>query len=264
MSEMRWLPGLVMILCACTAKPVLRTDPQAFALGKALVEKAIDAQGGMSSYRDLGGVRLHMHATGPYYPTDADYVFDPVRNRGAMRRVDSKGHTIEWRYDGKQGGELIDGHCTSSPKRGRFVSGLLSNLLFWIGTPWKFLDQGAHVVAVDPAPLEQGARASPRFFVTYKDVGETPDDWFLVWLDPDTFRLQRITYLVSGFTKLLEMQGEWTNYVYVNGFGVAGTRSHHPKNGFWHALAPKVIHTTSAITTHEALTDALFATDCAH
>jgi hypothetical protein len=202
-----------------------------------------------------------MHAVGPYFPRDADYVFDPARNRGAMKRT-AKGHVIEWRYDGHTASEYVDGRCTSDRKRSRWIAGMVSNLLFWLGMPWKFLDAGATVIRVDDEPLHRGAPPAPRFFVTYKDVGDTPDDWYLVWLDPQTKRVARITYLVSGFTRVIEMQGEWSDYATIDGFAVATRRDHHPKNAFWHALAPKVVHTESAIETHVPLDDALFDATC--
>ena len=246
----------------CSARPGMRTDAGHLAAGKALVERAVAAQGGMARYRALGGVRLHLHATGPYYPTDADYVLDPARNRGAMSRRDRHGHLVEWRYDGHDAVELRDGRCVGGAKRGRWVSGMLSSLLFWLGTPWKFLDPGAQVSAAEPAPLTRGARPAPRFFVFYRDVGDTPDDWYLVSLDPATDRVARIVYLVSGFTRVIEMAGEWSAYEEVGGFQVATRRDHHPKNAFWHALAPNVVHSTSGLRTHEPLKDALFSTTC--
>jgi len=239
----------------------VRYDAASLSEGHRLVEAAIDAQGGMAAYRALGGVRLHMHATGPYFPRDADYVFDPARNRGAMRRVDH-GHVVEWRYDGKTASEYRDGVCTSNAKRGRWIAGMVSNLLFWLGTPWKFTDQGATVVAAPSKPMRRGVAPSPRFFVTYKDVGDTPDDWYLVWLDPRTSRIERITYLVSGYTRVIEMEGEWSDYATIDGFSVAARRDHHPKNAFWHALAPKVVHTESAFETHVPLDDAMFDPTC--
>jgi hypothetical protein len=240
---------------------VIREDVGVARWGRELALLAAEAHGGLDRYRQLGGVRLHMHATGPYYPTDADYLLDPARNRASMRAVGKHG-PVEWRYDGKHAIILENGRCIGTSKQRARVGGLLSSLVFWFGTPFKFLDEGAHVDEVSPAPLVKGAAPSARFLVTYRGVGDTPHDWYLVSLDPQTHRVAHIVYAVTGFTTLLEFAGEWQNYELFDGLWVATRRDHHPKRALLRAIAPKVIHTTSAVVTHQALDDAMFTAAC--
>ena len=137
--------------------------------------EAVAAHGGLDRWRTLGGVAAHLHADGPYYPREADYLFDPARNRAVARFRDKHGHAVEWRYDAKHGTILEDGRCVGSAKQRAKVGGLLSNLLFWLGVPFKCVDEGATQRGVD----------ADRYLVTYAGVGDTPRDWYLVTLAAD-------------------------------------------------------------------------------
>jgi hypothetical protein len=237
----------VPLLAACTARPALRNDPDVLARGRALAMAAVQAHGGLDRWRTLGGVRAHIHANGPYYAADGDYLFDPARNRAVARSTDKHGRAVEWRYDGKRGTILENGRCAGSAKQRAKVGGLLSNLLFWVGVPFKFVDQGATQRAVD----------GNRYLVTYA-VGDTPRDWFLVTLSPDQ-RVHDSVYVASGFTTLLEFRAVWEEWTDVGGW-LAGTRRRvEPKNGFWRALAPRIAYQMSDVRIGQALDDAAFA-----
>ena len=135
--------ALLWLLGACSARPPLRADPDVLARGHALALAAVEAHGGLPRWRALGGVALHLHAAGPYYPREADYLFDPARNRAVARFADKHGAAVEWRYDAKHGTIVENGRCVGSAKRRALVGGLLSNLLFWFGVPFKLVDEGA-------------------------------------------------------------------------------------------------------------------------
>jgi hypothetical protein len=250
----------MVLLVGCTARPHLRDDEDLRARGHALALASAAAHGGLERWRALGGVALHIRAAGPYYPRDADYVFDPARNRGVARFRDKHGD-IEWRYDGKSAVVLENGRCTGSKHRRAVVGGLLSNLLFWFGIPFKFLDAGATQRIVDnhrrPASEEPGV-AADRFFVTYSGVGDTPDDWYLVTVQNETKRVDHLIYVASGFTTALEFEALFEDYVSVDGFLVAQRRRVRPKNRFWRALAPNIAYVTSSVRLHQPLEDAMF------
>jgi hypothetical protein len=238
----------LVLLAGCSARPALRDDESLRARGHELAVVAARAHGGLERWRALGGVSLHLRASGPFYPRDADYLFDPARNRAIARFRDKHG-AIEWRYDGTRGTILENGRCTGNVKRGRRVGGLLSNLLYWFGVPFKLLDAGATQQFVD----------ADRFLVTYKNVGDTPDDWFLVRLQRDTRRIESIIYVASGFTKLFEFEALFEDYFPIEGFLVARVRRVRPKNKFWRALAPNIGYVTSDVRLHQRLDDAAFA-----
>jgi len=250
------LDELVRVVCtlalistaACSARPSLRDDPAVLSRGRALALEAVRAHGGLERWRTLGGVSLHLTASGPYYPHEGDYLFDPARNRALLRYVDKHGRSVEWRYDAKHGTILENGHCTGSAKQRAKVGGLLSNLLFWLGVPFKWVDEGATQRAID----------ANRYLVTYHGVGDTPDDWYVVTLLPDR-RVHDAIYVASGFTTIMEFRSVWEQWTDVGGFLVGTRRRVEPKNGFWRALAPRIAYRMSDVRIEQALDDAAFA-----
>jgi len=237
----------LLLLAACTARPSLRADPDVLARGRALAMAAVTAHGGLDRWRGLGGVAAHLHADGPYYAREADYLFDPARNRAVARFTDKKGHAVEWRYDAKHGTILEDGRCIGSPKQRAKIGGLLSNLLFWLGVPFKYVDEGA---------IQRGIDAN-RYLVTYS-VGDTPRDWYVVTLAPDR-RVHDAIYVASGFTTAIEFRSVWEEWTDVGGFLVGTRRRVEPKNGFWRALAPRIAYRMSDVRVGQPLDDAAFA-----
>ena len=238
----------LILIPACTARPSLRDDPDVLARGRALAMAAVTAHGGLDRWRSLGGVAAHIHANGPYYAAEGDYLFDPARNRAVARFTDKHHHAIEWRYDAKHGTIIEDGRCVGSPKERAKVGGLLSNLLFWLGVPFKFVDQGATQRGVD----------ANRYFVTYANVGDTPKDWYVVTLAPDR-RVHDAIYVASGFTTLMEFRSVWEEWTDIGGWLVGTRRRVEPKNGFWRALAPRIAYQLSDVRIGQPLDDAAFA-----
>ena len=238
---------------ACTARPSLRDDAGVFARGRALALDAVRAHGGLDRWRTLGGVALHLHADGPFYPREGDYLFDPARNRARLRTVDKHGHAIEWRYDATHGAILEDGRCVGSAKQRAKVGGLLSNLLFWLGVPFKFVDAGATQRGVD----------GDRYLVTYDRVGDTPRDWFVVTLAGDR-RVHDAVYIASGLTSLIEFRSVWEEWRDVGGFLVGMRRRVEPKNRFLRALAPRIAYVARDVRVGVPLDDDAFAppSDC--
>ena len=242
-----------LLVCAallplgCTARPVVRDDASVRARGRELAMESVAAHGGLDRWRAVGGVTLHLHASGPYYPHDGDYTFDPARNR-AVARFAGKHGPVEWRYDGKHGVILDGGRCLAG-KKGDFAGGLLSNLLFWFGVPWKLVDDGATQRRVDDS----------RLLVTYKDVGDTPDDWYLVTLQNEGKRVDHLIYVASGFSRAFEFEASFEDYFAVDGLLVARVRRVRPKNSFWRALAPDISYVAGDVQLHRPLDDAMFA-----
>lgn len=237
----------MLLLGACSARPALRDDPNVLARGHALAMRAVAAHGGLDRWQALGGVRVHIRSQGPYYPHEGDYLLDPARNRAVLTFRDKHGAPVEWRYDGKRGTILEGGRCTGSPKQRAKVGGLLSNVLFWFGVPFKWVDTGATQRAVD----------DHRYFVTYAGVGETPRDWYVVTLAPDD-RVHDAIYVASGFTTLMEFRMTWEEWTPVNGFLVGTRRRVEPKNGFWRALSPRIAYQLSEVRLGQPLDDAAF------
>jgi hypothetical protein len=254
--------GLVLVAVlatGCVARMHVPDDAAHRADGARLADAAVAAHGGMAAWQAIGGVRMHLVTEGPLsvYPRDTDWLLDPLRNRGVMRWQEP-GRTLEYRYDGHEAVIVENGRCVGSESHRREAAGRVSNILFWFGVPWKFRDQGAIVRATTPLPIHAGARPSPRFLVTYT-VGDTPQDWFLVSLDPDSQRIARIEYVASAFSRAVVLDGRWERCETIDGLSLVTRRVHRPRGALLRALARPFVQTLSAIELHQPLADADFA-----
>ena len=243
------------LLGGCISRIVLPSDAAHRAEGARLVEAAVVSHGGMEGWPGIGGVHLHLHSEGPtsIYPRETDWLLDPARNRGVMRWQEP-GRVIEVRFDGHEAIVVENGRCIDSEQRRIIGASRISNILFWFGVPWKFRDAGAIVSSTRSRALSSGAAPSPRFYVTYT-VGDTPQDWFLVSLDPQSARIARIEYVASEFSRMLVLDGRWERYAVIDGLTLATRRVHRPRNALLRAVSRPFVQELSEITLHHPLDD---------
>lgn len=250
---MKWAAA-ALVLCGCSAAlPALHPTAADEHRGRALAIAACRAHGGgawRERWRAIGGVRAHVSIVDPLglYPADGNWLLDPARNRALVRFWSRRG-PVEWRYDGRRAAILVGGACASTPGGRRLVAGLISNFLYWFGVPFKFLDEGARVVDAGGA----------RLLVTYRGVGETPDDWFLAETDPASGRLARVTYVSSVLSRYLQFRGEFSAYREHGGFAIATARSFGARSPAARALLPPVEHRFAEVAIGLPLDDAWFA-----
>lgn len=80
------------------------------------------------------------------------------------------------------------------------------HLLTWpyfISAPWKLGDPGVQLSPVDQRPLEGEMLPSARLTFE-RGVGDTPDDWYVVFADPETNELRALAYIVTYGTTVEE------------------------------------------------------------
>lgn len=84
------------------------------------------------------------------------------------------------------------------------------HLLTWpyfLAAPWKLDDPGAHATPASTAALRGEVKATTR--VTFEPgVGDTPDDWYVVYADPASKELDALAYVVTFGTSLEEAAAE--------------------------------------------------------
>ena len=74
---------------------------------------------------------------------------------------------------------------------------------YFLLAPIKLRDPGTHLEGLGDLPLRDGEDV-PAARLTFRDgVGDTPDDWYIVYSDPDTNRVSAMAYIVT-FGKDLE------------------------------------------------------------
>ncbi|MEQ8763336.1 MAG: hypothetical protein RL885_05375 [Planctomycetota bacterium] len=105
------------------------------------------------------------------------------------------------RIDLDEGGRLVfDGERAWSVGTGQAVYPMTRfHLLTWpyfFSAPWKLSDPGTLMSPIDERPLQGERLPSARMtFVT--GTGDTPDDWYVVFADPETNALRALAYIVT-------------------------------------------------------------------
>lgn len=115
------------------------------------------------------------------------------------------------------------------------LEGARFHLLTWpyfLAAPMKLRDPGSHLAALGPMP--QGGRELPTAKLTFDaGVGDSPDDWYIIYRHPDTQRLLAMAYIITYGVDKAEAEKEphaitFDDYKTVDGV----TLSTHWQ--FWH------------------------------
>ena len=178
-----------------------------------LVWNAIEYHGGLSNWWSNGPLYFRFNyrpkpGTGQYRDTyeTADYWRSVTRHQ----RVENQ--AVEYGWDGLQAWYAPD--TATIPYNTRFWA---LTPYYFAGMPFLFADQGIDLALEKPAVYEGETYYMVR--VTFGDgVGDAPDDFYVLYLDQETFRLAAIRYVVSypgyfpngGHTqeKLMTYEGE--------------------------------------------------------
>jgi hypothetical protein len=73
------------------------------------------------------------------------------------------------------------------------------HLLTWpyfLAAPWKLGDPGSRLEPLAPREL-RGERCDVARLTFDSGVGDTPDDWYVVYTDPETHELRALAYIVT-------------------------------------------------------------------
>lgn len=178
-----------------------------------LVWNAIEYHGGLSNWWNNGPLYFRFNyrpkpGTGQYRDTyeTADYWRSITRHQ----RVENT--AVEYGWDGVKAWFLPD--TASIPYNTRFWA---LTPYYFAGMPFLFADEGINLSLEDPTEYEGKTYHTVR--VTFGDgVGDAPDDFYVLYLDQETYRLTAIRYVVSypgyfpdgGHTqeKLMTYEGE--------------------------------------------------------
>ncbi len=187
----------------------------------ALVLEAIQAHGGLTSWLGAGTIRF----TFDYHPVDesrprrhTESHVDLWRSRARQDVVDSE-VAIGW--DGETAWEFPN--AEAFPGSARFWA---TTPYYFVGVPFVFADPGTRFERLPDSPLaerdaEEGSEAPSYHLVkiTYEDgTGDSPDDYYILYVDPNTKRVRALRYVVAypGFfpegghtpEKLMRYEGE--------------------------------------------------------
>ena len=188
-----------LVLAACAGRGASPTSPPA-----SFADRMVAAHGGPGWYEQ------------PAIASDLEVEFGgAVVLAGAMVFEPRTGRC---RIDLADGGVMLfDGReawATGGVPMPRF------HVLTWpyfLGVPWKLGDPGAALAVEHDRPL--GGVPHPTARLTFAaGTGDTPDDWYVLYADPQSHRLAGLAYIVTyGKTRAeaeehpsLALYGDWT------------------------------------------------------
>jgi hypothetical protein len=137
-----------------------------------------------------------------------------IETSGARSRFELKDGTILV-FDGE--------HAWVSPAASSFARARFHTRTwpYFLAAPMKLMDPGAKLEATGPRGLF-GKTCNTAKLSFEPGVGDTPDDWYVVYQDPETKRLAGLAYVVTYGKPLAEAEKEphavqYANFVEIDG-----------------------------------------------
>ncbi len=153
--------------------------------GQALLEKCIAAHGGLAKWKSFEGLEYNLDDNGKQV-----YQLTHLKDRRAYL----KSKTYEVGFDGKVAWALPD----VSEISGKSAAFYYNLDFYFIGVPFLLKDPGVNVSYEGEVNVSEKEYESLK--ITFgSGVGFTPEDVYYLYLDPETYVLQILTYSISYF-----------------------------------------------------------------
>ncbi|MCB1171015.1 MAG: hypothetical protein KDK25_11795 [Leptospiraceae bacterium] len=162
---------------------------------------------------------------------EATFWLDPALSRARMETPSGTTVVFDGAHFYAAGPEL---------KRARF------HVLTWpyfLAVPYKLRDPGTEREAMQPTAMN--GKRYPTMRLSFRSgVGDTPDDWYIVYQDPDTHRLHGMAYIVTYAKGLQDAESNphairYHDYEQFEGIPIATRWTFHPWNGAGQRGAPE-------------------------
>ena len=159
--------------------------------GEKLVLASIDAHGGIKKWRENGQLQFRWK----YFMTDKDKIIDSVQTVDPNTLAVT--HSVP-ESDVRFG--MIDGTAWIHPADAEFASPPRFWALtptYFIGIPFVFADESCEFELLSE-PKEFEGKAYTQVKVTYgEDAGDSPDDYYVLLIDPETKVTRGAYYIVT-------------------------------------------------------------------
>ncbi|NND32625.1 MAG: hypothetical protein HKN76_08545 [Saprospiraceae bacterium] len=180
--------------------------------GRGLLANCLEAHGGLDQWQKFEGLEYTLINNGK--PV---YQLTHLRDRRAYIRSED----FEVGFDGKVAWAYPDANNISGNSPAFYY-----NLDFYfVGMPFVLADPGVRVAHQGSAEVD-GKRFEVLQVTFGSDIGFTPDDIYLLYLDPESFRLEILVYSVSFFetnqSGLLKTAKVYSDYTEVQGLLMPG------------------------------------------
>jgi len=192
------LCGLYLLIFSCKQEKEKRTVSQAeqrkessFDLkenkGTVLLEKCLRAHGGLDTWKSFKGLGYTLNDNGKDV-----YQLTHLKDRRAYL----KSKKYEVGFDGKVAWALPD----ASEVSGKSAAFYYNLDFYFISVPFLLKDPGVNASYEGKAQVNEKEYESLK--ITFgSGVGFTPEDVYYLYLDPETYVLQILTYSISYFDK---------------------------------------------------------------
>ncbi len=198
------LATLLVLATGCeTTQPTTQptshstTRPSAAPIGMG-VARRIEAAHGLDAWADKPAVACDLTIRfGGGVMLSGSMLYDPAGGRSRMEL---------------DGGEVLvfDGHRAWISPSSAEVPMARFHLLTWpyfMAAPFKLHDPGTHLTPLGRQPLGGERHVTVR--LTFDaGIGDSPDDWYVVYEDPETSRLAAVAYIVTYGTSVAEAEKE--------------------------------------------------------
>jgi len=210
---------LALAACKAPANPpsagfdAAGSDPRAIAIA----DEVLQAMGGRAAWDQARvlcwtffGRRSHVwdKQTGDYRLEDGDKLV-------LLNLATGKGRAFE------KGVELVD--AAALQKALERARSIWINDSYWLVMPYKLKDSGVTLKLAGEGELEDGRKAD-RLELTFKGVGDTPDNRYLVFVARDTRLVERWQYFPTAADKEPKMDTPWAGWQWYGGIRLASSR----------------------------------------
>lgn len=157
----------------------------------ALVRRAIDAHGGLRAYFTNGALRFRFRYAplGERAPIDTVQTIDTWSARAVHHLTDQP--EVRFGWDGDVAWLTpADAQVPTNPRFWALTP------YYFVGVPFVFADPGVQLERIEPEVFEE--RTYERVRVTFgDDVGDAPDDYYILLVEAATGRVGGVRYIVS-------------------------------------------------------------------
>ncbi len=173
---------IALLLIGCSHLPPATLAPNAEARGRALLERCVEAHGGLEAFAALGDVsmriedRWHAARLAPEQPGDPLVVYNVALQKGVATFAASD---ERWGHDSVQAWEVRDG-ALSKPERPLFFP----SYGYFFSLPFKLLDPG---VRHQDLGMRDGVH---EVMAAFEEKPGRNSDIYVLRLDPQTHRLR--------------------------------------------------------------------------
>lgn len=178
--------AVLIALCLASGR-TLHAQPAADADPGVQLAHAIEQAHGLDAWRDRAAVQFDLSGRFGDQPFNAHFLYEIGSTRTRMLLPD--GTKVVW--DGEQ---AWVSPASMEPDRLRFH---LRTWPYFLAAPFKLRDPGSQLEFLGRLPA-QPDQPMPAARLTFAEgVGDSPDDWYIAYRDPETDRLAALAYIVT-------------------------------------------------------------------